>query len=353
EVAADRIRSILQGLGCEVRDQAGLFEVSAPMKRRDLRIEADYIEEVARIVGYDRIPCDTAFGLRVAVDNKEDLVREEARLALTGLGSWEVLTWSFGETGEPNRVPFWTDQPPIALTDPQGVVYKTLRVALGPALLEVLRTNEGYKEELRPIFEIARVYRREGKGYAEKTVLGLAAPGDPLGVKGMLEALFGRLGLKAELVPSALGFLAPGTSAELRLGGRTIGYLGQAPADLRSAVSVAEVDFGALVEAASLVRPYRDFVRQPPVDRDLSVVLADAVPWRRVEEAVRSAAPPTLEALRFLSEYRGKGIDPGQKGWAFSMVFRAPDRTLTGPEVDQAVAAILKALEGGLGARLR
>jgi len=77
------------------------------------------------------------------------------------------------------------------------------------------------------------------------------------------------------------------------------------------------------------------------------------VTWKQVETAVRAAAPPTLESLRFLSEYRGKGIDAGHKSSAFSMVFSAPDRTLTGPEVDQSVQAILKALETSLKARLR
>jgi phenylalanyl-tRNA synthetase beta chain len=353
EVSPDRIRGILLGLGCDVRTRGDLFEVSSPMKRRDLKIEVDYIEEVARIEGYEKIPCDTSFGLRVAVDNKVDLVREEARATLTGLGCWEVLTWSFGETGTPNRVPYWTDQPLIPLRDPQGIVYKTLRESLVPSLLEVLQTNEGYKEELRPIFEIAHVYWRAGKGYGEKAVLGVAGPGDALGVKGILEILFKRLGLSMEITPAALTFLAPGSSAEVRAAGRVVGYLGQPTAGLRAAVSVAELDFEALVEVANLLTPYRDFNRQPPVERDLSIVLKDGVAWRQVETAVRAAAPPSLESIRFLSEYRGKGIEVGYKGWAFSMVFRAADRTLTGTEIDAAVQAIIGALGAGLGARLR
>ena len=187
-------------------------------------------------------------------------------------------------------------------------------------------------------------------------MLGIAAPGDPLGVKGLLETALARLGVAFELAPAALPFLEAGTAAEVKIGGAVTGYLGQAtPAlsDVRSVASVAEVDFDAIVKAARLTRPYKDFNRQPPVDRDLAVVLPDAVTWKQVEAAVRAAAPPTLESVRFLSEYRGKGIDAGHKSWAFSMVFRAADRTLTGPEVDQAVQGILKALEGALQAKLR
>jgi len=355
-VAPARIREILAGLGAQVAGSDDALEVTSPVGRRDLRIEADYIEEVARIEGYDKIPCDTSFGLRVAVDNVEDLVREAARDALVGLGAYEALTWSFAEANTPNRVSFWTTGAPIPLRDPQGNVDRTLRESLAPRLLEVLQTNESYKEPLRPVFEIAHLYRRDGKSYGEKNVLGIAAPGDPLGVKGLLETALARLGVAFELAPAALPFLEAGTAAEVKIGGAVTGYLGQAtPAlsDVRSVASVAEVDFDAIVKAARLTRPYKDFNRQPPVDRDLAVVLPDAVTWKQVEAAVRAAAPPTLESVRFLSEYRGKGIDAGHKSWAFSMVFRAADRTLTGPEVDQAVQGILKALEGALQAKLR
>ncbi|HUR38666.1 MAG TPA: hypothetical protein VM222_04205, partial [Planctomycetota bacterium] len=332
------------------------LEVTSPIGRRDLKIEVDYIEEVARIEGYDKIPCDTSFGLRVAVDNLEDLVREEVRATLCGLGAYECLTWSFAEANTPNRVSFWTAGAPIPLRDPLGTVDRTLRESLAPRLLEVLQTNESYKEGLRPVFEIAHLYRRDGKAYGEKNVLAIAAPGDPLGVKGLVQTVLERLGILLDLQPAPLPFLEAGSAAEVKVGGAVAGYLGQAGAalsGLRAEASVAELDFDALVKAARLTRPYKDFNRQPPVDRDLAVVLADGVSWKQVEAAVRAAAPPTLESLRFLNEYKGKGVDAGHKSWAFSMLFRAPDRTLTGPEVDASVQSILKALERDLKARLR
>lgn len=355
-VAPARVREILTGLGAQVAGSDAELEVTSPVGRRDLKIEVDYIEEVARIEGYDRIPCDTSFGLRVAVDNLEDQVREVVRSALTGMGAYECLTWSFAEAGTPNRVPFWTSGAPIPLRDPQGNVDRTLRESLAPRLLEVLQVNENFKEALRPVFEVARLYRREGTSYGEKTVLALAAPGDPLGVKGLLETVLSQAGIPLDLQPASLPFLEAGSAAEVKIGGATAGYLGQAPAALggpRTPSSVAEVDFDAIVKAAVLTRPYKDFNRQPPADRDLAVMIADGVTWKRVEEIVRAAAPPILESVRFLNEYKGKGIDAGHKSWAFTMIFRAPDRALTGPEVEAAVEAVWKALERDLKARRR
>ncbi|HLY73403.1 MAG TPA: phenylalanine--tRNA ligase subunit beta [Planctomycetota bacterium] len=356
KVAVPRVREILSGLGAQVVGSDTELEVTAPVGRRDLKIEVDYIEEVARIEGYDKIPCDTGFGLRVAVDQVEDLVRETVRSTLSGLGAYECLTWSFAEAGTPNRVSFWTEAPPIPLRDPQGNVDRTLRESLAPRLLEVLETNESYKEALRPVYEVAHLYRRQGKSYGEKNVLAIAAPGEPLGVKGLVQTVLEQLSIPLDLVPAPMPFLEPGTAAEFRIGGAVAGYLGQAGeglSGLRSPASVAEIDFDALVGAARLTRPYKDFNRQPPVDRDLAVVLPEATAWKQVEAAVRAVAPATLESVRFLNEYRGKGIDPGHKSWAFTMVFRAADRTLTGPEVDASVGVILESLKRELQARLR
>jgi phenylalanyl-tRNA synthetase beta chain len=353
-VPAARVREILAGLGAEVKGSDDALEVTSPSNRRDLKIEVDYIEEVARIEGYDRIPADTGFGLAVAMDRPEDLVAEEIRATLAGLGAYEALTWSFAPAGAPNRVPFWTEDALLPLRDPQGAVDRTLRSSLAPGLLEVLATNEGYKEALRPVFEISRVYYKAGKDYADRTVLGLAAPGDPLVAKGLVETVAARLGLKIEVVPAAFPWLEAG--AELRLGGKRIGYLGTAGpglSGLRSPAAIAELDFDALVPGARLVRKAADFNRQPPVERDLNVVLPESATWAAVESAVRAAAPPTLEATAFLNEYRGKGIEAGRKSWAFSMRFRAPDRTLTAAEVDASVKGILEALASTLGGRLR
>jgi phenylalanyl-tRNA synthetase beta chain len=290
------------------------------------------------------------------VDNPEDLVREVVRSALAGLGGYEVLTWSFAEAGTPNRVSFWTDQPLLPLRDPQGGVDRLLRESLAPRLLEALATNEAYKERLLPVFEIARLYRKEGRGYGEKTVLAVAAPGGPLEVKGLLEAVFRRLGTPFDLVPKAFPFLEAGSSAEIYVNGTCAGYLGVPGASLerpRAKAAIAEVDFDALVKGAKLLPAFREFNRQPPVERDLSLVLEDSATWARVERIVRASAPPSLESVRFESEYRGTGIPPGHKGWAFSMVFRAVDRTLAGPEIESAVQAVLNALQRDLGARLR
>ena len=121
----------------------------------------------------------------------------------------------------------------------------------------------------------------------------------------------------------------------------------------RAKISVGEVDFEAVVKAARLLTPYKDFNRQPPVERDLNVVVAEATSWEAIERSIRDAAPPTLESIRPVDVYRGEKIDKGAKAVNCRIVFRAADRTLTASEVEAAMAAFLKSLKQNLGARLR
>ncbi len=333
DVAPDRIREILRRLGCEFLgppkgpgDLAGI-QVAAPRGRRDLRIEVDYIEEVARVEGYDRIPSDATLRTRVVADRRDDLVREGVRSALVGMGCFEVLTWSFS-TGNDDT---WAKGEPVALRDPAGNVDRRLRKAMGPALLEVLKTNEDYKEPLLPIFEIAKVYYPHGSDYSERAVLAIATPRGYLHLKGLVERVLARVGLKPGDVTAHL--------SESR--------------ELRCDAAVAEIDFEEVARKAKLERKFHDFSRKPPVVRDLAVVLDEAVSWETLAACVRGAAPATLERIEFFDIYRGKPVPSGKKSVAFSMAFRAPDRTLTGDEVDTAVRRIVDAVATQLSGTLR
>lgn len=314
-IAESRIWEIVERLGCKRSGD----QVVPPPLRRDIRSEIDLVEEVVRVEGYEKLPSDTNLGTRVSVDRLDDLVREEVRETLVGLGCFEVLTWSFSNAADDT----WAKGEPVALRDPQGNVDRRLRKSMKPGLLEVLKTNENYKEPLVPIFEIAHVYYPEGKGYGERAVLAIATPNGYLHLKGIVERVLARVGLR------------PGDVTAHLDGG------------------VAEIDFDELAKKAKLERKFRDFSRKPPVTRDLAVILDEAVAWKELEACVRAAAPATLESLQFFDIYRGKPVPAGRKSVAFSMTFRAPDRTLTGEEADAAVKAIVDAIASKLKGVLR
>jgi len=213
------------------------------------------------------------------------------------------------------------------------------------------------------IFEISKVYlpRPSEKLPEERAVLALLRDDDILSVKGLVEALLGALRVTAKVEWRRLqdGFFDPAMAAEALLDGRRLAVIGQVSAqaaaafDLKRRPFAAEVDFDLLTSAACFDARHAPLPAFPASERDLAVIVDEAVAWADIEATVRGQKTPVLESVRFFDIYRGKQIAQGKKSVAFRMVFRAPDRTLTGEEVDGHCQAIVKALAAGLKAELR
>ena len=222
-----------------------------------------------------------------------------------------------------------------------------LRQSLVPSLLAARLHNESHGQFDAELFEIANVYLpRPGQALPdEPTRLAIVAGRDFRGLKGVVEGLLDRLHVAAPLAsrPVEIPLFAPGRAAELRLGETHLGYLGEIdPArlqefELREACSAAELELDVLLKGAELVAQHRPLPPFPAVVRDLSLVVARVLPWAELSEAVVGAAGPTLEAVHYLDTFQGGNLPEDKQSVHFSMVFRHPERTLTGEEVERAV----------------
>ena len=178
-------------------------------------------------------------------------------------------------------------------------------------------------------------------------------------LKGTIETLLDELGLadRATLEPADYPFL--GAAAAWRIGQHAIGYLGELAEeavelyDLRGTPCVAELDLDALVPDAVLDRRFAELPRFPTVERDLAIVVGERVTWEQILAAVHGAGAGHLESVSFGEVYRGQQVERGTKSVLFSLVYRAPDRTLTGGEVQASQDKIVAALAETLGAALR
>ncbi len=327
-ITSAKLVPIFEALGCRI-EQADGREITliAPAFRRDLKGEIDLIEEAARIVGYDKIPTDINIAVRVARPHPTDPVRAEIRATLAGSGAFEVLTSSFDDANAPGLVP---------IRNPERHVDRTLRASLAPSLRAVLRTNEGSREPLRPVFEIAKVYRRcepsaphadadlggDQAPFDEREVVGIAAPGGYPEARALVGRVLSRLGIAQE--PEG-----------------AVAY------DRGAGGVVAEIDFAGLAKSANLVRKARPHSIQPAVVRDISMAFEERVPWGDVEACVREEAGPLLTAVELFDVF--EKIGKGRKSFAFSLRFLAPDRTLSGAEVDPLVERVRAALRSKLG----
>ncbi len=348
KVSRDRVREIVERLGARVEDaQPEYLLVRPPSSRRDISAEIDFVEEVARIEGYDNIPTDVQLGLSVARDNPEDHVRAQVSSTLVALGAFEVLTVSFEEATAVPAVTFWSNARLLTLRNPKGTIDRTLRSSLGSALVKVLRSNEGCGEPLRAVFEIARVYFEtpDAEAPGEKAVLAIAHPDGVGGVRAFLSPLFERLQLPLSTTPLALEGVD--AARAILLGSDKIGYLGRL-----GRFGVAEIDFDKLWRAAGIVPKAKPFSLHPAVRRDVAMVYPKHVMWPAIDEAIRALKIPTLAEFAYLNHFDGKQIGEGHRSIAVSLTFLA-DRTLTGTEVDEAVKTVAGALQAKLGAALR
>lgn len=334
ETPPDEVERVFLGLGLEIRERTtDALTVRVPTFRQDLTREIDLIEEVVRCIGFDRVPDRVHLRAQPGHPPASVTAARGARATLTALGYFECVTDPFLReewlTGYTDR-----EAQPIRVLNPVNHERPLMRTALTPGLLEVRRINRD-EHDVR-LFEIAHAYFG-GESRQERTHLAILDDAGTDAVRGALETLLRRLGktasLSVEPAPDAPTF-APGSAGHVVADGVRIGVLGIVDEqrvtmhDLTLAPAVLEIDFGAVAAMPGGVRRFVPLPRVPGVRRDINLVVPETVTWAAMEEAVTSHDEP-VERYQFESVYRGKGVPAGKKAVAFSVLYRAADRSLT------------------------
>ncbi len=370
DCAPEEVTRVLKALGMIVEPAADGWRVSPPSYRFDIGIEEDLMEEVARILGYDRVPSRAPGGrLNMGLmpeGGGDPLLR--LRQTLIDRGYHEAITYSFVDAGDNARLgdPGAT----VALTNPISQDMAVMRTSLWPGLLKALHYNQNRQQSRIRLFEIGRIFRASGKetnqimkiagvvaGDSAPEQWGLQSrPVDFHDLKSDCEALLAAIpGVTA--VPAHHPALHPGQSADWMAGGDKIGCIGTLHPDLykdldvKGPICLFELDLAPL-----LVPPlprYRPLSKFPFVRRDLSFTLAADIPVQKVMECVWTGAPEALRDLQLFDVYQGEGIDSGKKSIALGLIFQQSSSTLIDKEVELMVAGIAQRLAGELGASLR
>ena len=364
EVPVDRQVAILSSLHLDPRRRGDVIECGIPPHRADLAREVDLVEEVARIHGYDQIPVGGAVTHEVRPPARLEAARRAVGEALTAGGYFEAITFTFIDAEEAELFGW----PNSLAVDPR--LRKTngvLRQGLLPSLLRARKTNQDAGNEGVRLFELAAVFPpRGGENLPDEyTQLGLLSDGPVQDVRGAVEAVvrrfspIGRVDARAADVSG----LERGAAAELvlRAGGEPVplGVMGVVSEKVRdfygltAAPAGAMLRFDVLAGLGQAVRSYCPLARMPAIQRDLSVVVEEAVTWELLEQAVRAAAGELLEHLAYVGTYRGKQIGPGRKSVTLRLTYRHGERTLRHEEVDASVAAVVAELKRRFSAELR
>ena len=371
-IPARRAFEILTGLGFTVKKERDYIVVKVPSWRKyDVGREVDLIEEVVRIFGMKNIVSSYPLMHSEVERNFEPFRVLRVKELLSDLGLTEAINYSF--VGKKLFDAFGLPvENLVKIKNPLSEECVYMRNFIFPSLVQNAVNNINRNERSVFLFEVARVFEPTGKELPKEPLkIGLLMTGevreglygkrevDFYDIKGVVEELLDFLRLKGEFErEEEKPFLHPGQSAKVKVKGREVGFIGKLHPDVlerletKQEIFVGELYLEELLKAAKEEKiKFQQIPKFPPVTRDIAVIVDQETPVAQIEEVIRKAAKH-LEKLSLFDVYAGKGVPEGKKSVAFSLTFRAPDRTLSDEEVNKILAVIIEELDK-IGAKLR
>lgn len=372
--------AILRGLGITAQEDGEHIVVHPPAHRRDIIRECDISEEIARMCGYDKIPttvprCPLSSGRL----NRKSRYLQRIRDAMRKAGFSAVINYSFmnmqalDTLGIPHSD---SRRDAVVISNPLSQDEALLRTTLAPALVANLRYNlDRGNREIR-LFEISSAFEKSANRLpCEKSMLGGVwykeksptlwkedASGFYL-TKGAIETIFEEFKYRVYgFTPSSEPFLHAGQSADIIVAGSCVGYVGALSPQIlteldlkrqRPDIILFEIDLDILFSHLPASLHFSPLAKYPSVQRDISLVLDEAMPSSTIREIITSLSIPVIEEVSIFDYFKGGNIPAGKKSLAFNIIYRAPDRTLTDEEVENLHAKVVKKVLEKTGGELR
>lgn len=364
DVPYDKMVEILNALHIKTTMKDGVLTCGIPYYRDDIESRADLAEEVMRIYGYEHI---------VGTPMRGDVIRgkklperiygDQIKNLLIAQGMREITTYSFISGKAADQLGLSADdkrREAVVLLNPLGEEYSTMRTQLASSMLTVLSTNMNRKNPGGRFFELAKIFKPKALPVTEQPdeipalCLGIYGENEDFyTLKGVVDTLLARCGLEGEYLRSDEPYLHPGRQAKVMIPGceEPVAVLGEVHPTaaenfgMSGRVLLAEIKpeplFASLAGKRTLYRPLPKF---PASSRDLSVIADRELPIAEMEKAIRAAASELVEKVELFDVYQGGQIPADKKSVAYSILLRAPDRTLTDAECDEAMKKILNSL---------
>lgn len=367
ELSTDRIVEQLAALELEPALAGDAIECTIPTHRHDLEREIDLIEEVARLYGYDQIDLEPTMRVVVRPPQASVTARRTLGQTLIAHGYHEAVTFNFID--EKTAAPFLPAGCDLLRTESESRKAEPfLQPSTLPALLSTRKHNQDLGNTGVRLYETAAVFWSQNGKPEERRRLGMlsdlpAKAADLHELRGTIEELAEQL-----VGPDAVTFepirddrFDAGAQITLRRNGDAtpLGVVGKLSSklqdqfDLQTPVGVAELELDAIIDCFPPETTVRDQPRYPGIERDLSLIVEEAVRWSQIAAAVDAANPALLEDVTFVTVYRGKQVGAGKKSVTLRLTFRDPDKTLRHDEVDPQVETVVAQLKSDLDAEIR
>ena len=382
KVNINGILKVLKALGfeCHEGNSGSQISVSVPYWRSDIKCSADLVEEVVRIIGYEKIPI-TRLGSPLPQQDsqlspvaQQSNIKEKLRNILPGLGFQEILTYSLVSLEKLQKLSPKLELkiPPLKVANPMTREQEFLRTSLRAGLLSTLAHNQKFEQAGIRLFEIGKVFLPRGKDLPEEKEMLCAVLSssrlelswhtdkemlDFFDAKGAVENLLNQLGLKASFNIGDDEILLPGRGANIIVEDDKVGIVGDVHPrvtqafELSNNICLIEIDLKKLLTKLTGTKEYQTIPRFPAVTRDIALVIDEQVSYRSVENIIQSF--PLVTRITLFDLYRGKQIPEGKKSFAIRIIYQSPSHTLTDEKVDRTQELMLNRLYQELGATLR
>ena len=378
-VPDDDVQALLAAVTGHVETTADGWRVRSPAHRFDIRIEADLVEEVARLRGFDSIVERHAVAPQIAGFATESRIDNERLLtAMVDRGYREVITYSFVDPSVQRQL--FPDTPVLALANAISADLSEMRVSLWTGLIQAAKENLRRQQPRVRLFEIGKKFEVQGAAWPARggtlreieTLAGIALgrrlpeqwggarePVDFYDVKGDLTGLFALTGNAAEyrFEPDSQSCLRPGRTARIFRDSLPVGWLGEVHPQLAKALDLPTdtLLFELETESAFVAKPskFNNISKFPSVRRDLAIVVDESVPLAVLQKNVTVSASGLLSELRVFDVYRGPGVDSGRKSIALGLILQDSSRTLTDVDADAVMTAVVARLRDELRASIR
>ncbi len=348
------------GLGYDM----GEHSIVVPSWRQDLKCMNDLAEEVARFYGYDKIPTSLPTGEATAGHLSYKLrIEKIAKNVVEFCGFSQGMTYSFESPKVYDKllIPADSDvRKAVTISNPLGEDFSIMRTIPLNGMLTSLATNYNRRNKNVRLYELGNIYLPKQIPVTElpeermQLTLGMYGEGDFFSMKGVVEELFGQLGMYDEITytpQTDRPYLHPGRKADILYHNEVVGYLGEvhpkvvANYDMKGRVYVAVIDMPYVVEMATFDRKYEGIAKFPAITRDISMLVPKGVMAGEIEAVIKKRGGKILEDLALFDLYEGEQVQEGFKSMAYSLVFRDKERTLEDADVVAAMDKVLKALE--------